>query len=99
MSELKKDTVAENTAEVKTKKADDKAAKSTGTGNPVTDDIPKLRIMTCSEAAMFTYAMFLKGRFHLPTEKCCSAYIRLICQRHSRFQCRTCRVFRQKKEI
>lgn len=73
--------------------------KNTSTGNRATDDIPKPRTMTCSEAAMFTYAMFLKGRFHLPTEKCCSAYIRMICQRHSRFQCRTCRVFRQKKEI
>lgn len=34
MSELKKDTVAENTAEVKTKKADDKAAKTEKTEKP-----------------------------------------------------------------
>ena len=37
MSELKKDTVAENTAEVKTKKADDKAAKTEKTEKPKKD--------------------------------------------------------------
>ena len=37
MSELKKDTVAENTAEVKTKTDDDKAAKTEKTEKPKKD--------------------------------------------------------------
>ncbi len=44
MSELKKDTVAENTAEVKTKTDDDKAAKTEKTEKPKKDKTADLRI-------------------------------------------------------